>query len=108
VDIFAPGHFLKTTDANVGYSFQDGTSMAGPIVCGVAALVRSYYPKLNASQIKKIILDSGVAYDLQVQVPGEKEGVLKSFSEMSKSGKVVNVYNALLLADKVIPITFVK
>ena len=101
VDIFAPGHFLKTTDANVGYSFQDGTSMAGPIVCGVAALVRSYYPKLTASQIKKIILDSGVAFDLQVQVPGEKEGVLKSFSEMSKSGKVVNAFNALLMAKKV-------
>jgi hypothetical protein len=32
--------------------------------------------------------------NLQVQVPGEKEGVLKPFSEMSKSGKVVNAYNA--------------
>jgi cell wall-associated protease len=101
VDIFAPGHFLKTTDANGGYSFQDGTSMAGPIVCGVAALVRSYYPKLTAAQVKQIILDSGVAYNLQVQVPGEKEGVLKPFSEMSKSGKVVNAYNALLMAKEV-------
>ncbi len=100
VDIFAPGHFVKTTDANVGYSYQDGTSMAGPIVCGVAALVRSFYPKLTASQVKQIILDSGVSYDLQVQVPGEKEGVLKPFSEMSKSGKVVNVYNALLMAGE--------
>jgi cell wall-associated protease len=101
VDIFVPGHFLKTTDANVGYSFQDGTSMAGPIVCGVAALVRSYYPKLSAAQVKQIILDSSVAYDLQVQIPGEKEGVLKPLSEMSKSGKVVNAYNALLMAGKV-------
>jgi cell wall-associated protease len=102
VDVFAPGDFLKTTDATVGYSFQDGTSMAGPIVCGVAAVVRSYYPKLSAAQVKQIILDSGVSYDnLQVQVPGEKEGVLKPFSEMSKSGKVVNVYNALLMAAKI-------
>jgi cell wall-associated protease len=101
VDVFAPGYFLKTTDPNVGYSYQDGTSMASPIVCGVAALVRSYYPKLTVAQVKQIILDSGVAYDnLQVQVPGEKEGVLKPFSEMSKSGKVVNVYNALLMAKE--------
>ncbi|WP_394757901.1 S8 family serine peptidase, partial [Flavobacterium sp.] len=98
VDIFAPGYFLKTTDPNVGYSYRDGTSMASPIVSGVAALVRSYYPKLTASQVKQIILESGVAYDLNVQVPGEKDGVLKPFREMSKSGKVVNAYNALLMA----------
>jgi cell wall-associated protease len=100
VDLFAPGYFLKTTYPDNKYAFRDGTSMATPIVCGVAALVRSYYPKLTAAQVKQIILDSGVAYDLQVQVPGEKEGVLKPFSEMSKSGKVVNAYNALLMADE--------
>jgi cell wall-associated protease len=70
VDIFAPSFFLKTTDANVGYSYRDGTSMASPIVAGVAALVRSYYPKLTVSQVKQIILESGVSYDLDVQVPG--------------------------------------
>jgi cell wall-associated protease len=101
VDLFAPGYFLKTTYPDNLYFYRDGTSMATPVVCGVAALVRSYYPKLTAAQVKQIILDSGVAYDLQVQVPGEKEGVLKPFSEMSKSGKVVNAYNALLMAKEV-------
>lgn len=101
VDIFAPAYFLKTTDANVGYSYRDGTSMASPIVSGVAALVRSYYPKLTAAQVKQILLDSSVKYDLKVQVPGEKEGVLKPFSSLSKSGGVVNAYNALLIAKKV-------
>jgi cell wall-associated protease len=101
VDLFAPGYFLKTTYPDNLYFYRDGTSMATPIVCGVAALVRSYYPKLTAAQVKQIILDSGVAYDLQVQVPGEKEGVLKPFSELSKSGKVVNAYNALLMAKEV-------
>jgi cell wall-associated protease len=100
VDIFASGYFLKTTDAEGGYSYRDGTSMASPIVCGVAALVWSHYPKLTAMQIKQIILDSGISYDLQVQVPGEKDNVTKPFREMSKSGKVVNAYNALLLAEK--------
>jgi cell wall-associated protease len=102
VDLFASGQSVKTTYAGSKYGYRDGTSMASPIVSGVAALVRSYYPKLTASQVKQIILDSGVAYDnLQVQVPGEAAGVLKPFSEMSKSGKVVNAYNALLMAGEV-------
>lgn len=100
VDIFAPGYFLKTTDPIVGYSYRDGTSMSSPIVSGVAALVRSYYPKLKASEVKKIILQSGVSINLNVQVPGEKEGTLKPFKELSKSGKVVNAYNALLMAKE--------
>ncbi len=98
VDIFAPGYFLKTTDPVVGYSYRDGTSMASPIVAGVAALVRSYYPKLSAADVKQILLDSSVKYDLEVQVPGEKKGTLKNFQELSKSGGVVNAYNALLMA----------
>ncbi|HLF51026.1 S8 family serine peptidase [Flavobacterium sp.] len=101
VDLFAPGYFLKTTDPIVGYSYRDGTSMAGPIVTGVAALIRSHYPKLTAKQVKNIILESGVAYKLDVVVPGEKNGLLKPFTELSKSGKVVNAYNALLLAEEI-------
>jgi cell wall-associated protease len=98
VDIFAPASKIFTTLADNKYDFDSGTSLAAPMVSGTAALIWLYYPKLTATQVKQIILDSGVAYDLQVQVPGEKEGVLKPFSEMSKSGKVVNVYNALLMA----------
>ncbi|WP_164974447.1 S8 family serine peptidase [Flavobacterium amnicola] len=100
VDIFAPSFFLKTTDANVGYSYRDGTSMASPIVSGVAALVRSHYPRLTASEVKQILLDSSVKYDLEVQVPGEKQDTLKPFKELSKSGGVVNAYNALLMAKE--------
>jgi cell wall-associated protease len=100
VDIFAPGHFLKTTYAGNLYFYRDGTSMATPIVCGVAALVRSYYPKLTAAQVKQILLDSSVQYDLQVQVPGQPAGTLKPFKELSKSGGVVNAYNALLMAKE--------
>ncbi|MEO8516314.1 MAG: S8 family serine peptidase [Flavobacterium sp.] len=102
VDIFAPSFFLKTTDANVGYSYRDGTSMASPIVAGVAALIRSQYPKLTAKQVKQILLDSSVKYDLEVKVPGEKAGTFKPFNELSKSGGVINAYNALLLARKMI------
>ncbi len=100
VDVFAPGSDIYTTDAEINYTVSAGTSLSTSIVSGTAALIRSHYPKLTAAQVKQIILDSGVSYDLQVKVPGEKEGVLKPFSEMSKSGKVVNVYNALLMAGE--------
>lgn len=100
VDVFAPSFFVKTTEANVGYAYRDGTSMASPIVCGVAALVRSYYPKLTAKEVKQILLESSVKYDLDVQVPGEAQGTLKPFKELSKTGGVINAYNALLVAKE--------
>jgi hypothetical protein len=61
-------------------------------------LIWSYYPKLTAQEVKQIILDSGTAYDIEVLVPGG-EGTVK-FSELSKSGKVLNVYDAMELAKK--------
>lgn len=35
--------------------------MAAPAVAGVAALIRSYYPKLTAAQVKQVIMDSGLS-----------------------------------------------
>uniref|UniRef100_UPI0006296C68 S8 family serine peptidase n=1 Tax=Kordia jejudonensis TaxID=1348245 RepID=UPI0006296C68 len=84
------------------YSFIDGTSLASPIVSGVAALIRSYYPNLTASEVKQIIMESGVSYDIMVNKPStSKEKELVPFSSLSKSGKIVNAYNALLMAEEV-------
>jgi cell wall-associated protease len=99
VDILAPSYELTVTDTKKNYTKNSGTSLGSAVVSGVAALVRSHYPKLSASQVKQIILDSGVSYDMEVIVPGTKDKKIK-FSELSKSGKVVNVYNALLMAEK--------
>jgi hypothetical protein len=40
--------------------------------CGVAAIIRSYYPKLTASQVKHILMDSGVAITENVVVAGNQ------------------------------------
>jgi len=69
------------------------------MVTGTAALIWSYYPNLSATEVKQIILDSGTAYDLEVIVPGTKDEKVP-FSELSKSGKVLNVYDAMELAKK--------
>ncbi|MDR6763863.1 subtilisin family serine protease [Flavobacterium sp. 2755] len=100
VDLFAPGEEIYSTSAGNAYKFDSGTSMAAPMVCGTAALIWQYYPKLKASQVKQIILDSGTSYNLEVIVPGTKDTKVP-FSELSKSGKVLNVYNAMKLAEKV-------
>jgi cell wall-associated protease len=100
VDLFAPGNEIYTASAGNDYAFDGGTSLAAPMVSGTAALIWSYYPKLTAEQVKQIILDSGTAYDLEVLVPGTKDKKVP-FSELSKSGKVLNVYNAMQMAEKV-------
>ena len=100
VDLFAPGDQIYTTKAGNSYGYDSGTSLAAPMVSGTAALIWSYYPKLSVQQVKQIILESGTAYDIEVLVPGG-EGKKVKFSELSKSGKVLNVYNAMQLAEKV-------
>ena len=102
VDIFAPGTDIYTTSPKEEkYEYIGGTSFATPIVSGIAALIWSYYPELSAAQVKDIILQSGVTYNIDVEIKHE-DGTKKTvpFSELSKSGKVVNAYNALLMAAK--------
>ena len=99
VDVFAPGVQIYATTPENTYQFLAGTSMAAPNVAGVAALIRSYYPKLSAKQVKNILMESGVAISTDVIVGG-KESDVRSFATLSKSGKIVNAYNALIMAEK--------
>ncbi len=99
VDVFAPGVQIYATTPNNTYKLLQGTSMASPNVAGVAALIRSYYPKLSAKQVKHILMDSGVTITTDVIVGGKPTDV-RSFTTLSKSGKIVNAYNALLMAEK--------
>ncbi|WP_298424315.1 S8 family serine peptidase [uncultured Kordia sp.] len=101
VDIFAPGtrisclnRWRMTTDT--------GTSESSAVVSSIASLLFSYYPNLTASEVKQIIMESGISYDVMVNKPStNKEKELVPFSSLSKSGKIVNAYNALLLAEEV-------
>ena len=99
VDVFAPGVKIYATTPDNTYKYLQGTSMAAPNAAGVAALIRSYYPKLSAQQVKQILMDSGVAIATDVIVGGKVEDV-RPFGNLSKSGKIVNAYNALLMAEK--------
>ena len=104
VDVFAPGVQIYSTIPDGEYAKFNGTSMAAPSTAGVAALLRSYYPKLSASQVKHILMNSGTMIDFDVIKPGSSSrekpaGEKVPFSELSVSGRVVNSYNALKMAD---------
>lgn len=66
LDVCAPGENIYTTfdqsGTPDGYNFASGTSMAAPMVAGVAALVRGVNPMLNAAQVRAII--EGTVEDL--------------------------------------------
>ncbi len=104
VDVFAPGvRIYSTLPGGDKYGNLDGTSMAAPVVSGIAALIRSYYPKLSAEQVKYAIVNS-------VQKPSDEDTVYQpgtdtkvELSDLSKSGGIVNAYGALKLASTLQP-----
>lgn len=107
VDVFAPGvQIYATVPGGNTYRDLQGTSMASPVVAGLAAFIMNYYPTLTASQVKGIILQS-------VSKPGKKvtnPQTLKEteMSDLSVTGGIVNAYEAIKLADAVSKGTQIK
>ncbi len=99
VDLFAPGMSIYSTTPDNGYEDLQGTSMAAPVVAGVAAILRSYYPDLTAEQVKSILMQSAVKDRTKVKKPGSKEDMV-SFSTLSVTGGIVNAYEAVKLAEQ--------
>ncbi|WP_437369919.1 S8 family serine peptidase [Maribacter litoralis] len=102
VDIFAPGEeiYTATSIKNEDYAYGSGTSEAAAVVSKSAAIIKCYYPKLKAHQIKDILLKTGVQYNIEVSMKDSSDNNIKiPFNELSKTGSVVNVYNALILAE---------
>lgn len=99
VDVFAPGVAIYSTVPGNGYKAHDGTSMAAPALAGVAAILMSHFPQLSAVEVKEILLESSRKFDsMQVKIPGTEEMTL--LTNLSKSGGLINAYQAVKLAEK--------
>lgn len=98
VDVFAPGVNIYSTLPGSTYGNESGTSMASPVTAGVAAVLKSYFPKLTATDLKRIIMQSAQVHHTKVQVPGGEK--LVDFSTLSVTGGVVDMYEAVKLAQK--------
>jgi subtilisin family serine protease len=97
VDVFAPGVAINSCTPSNGYAYLSGTSMAAPVVSGMAAVLRSYYPQLSAVQVRQIILESVTKVNHLIKTP---QGSMLPFSETCASGGIVNLYNAIQSAEK--------
>ena len=98
VDVFSPGVDILSTKPFDEFEREDGTSMAAPALSGVAALLMAYFPDLDASDVRRILLESSVKYgDRRVPRPGGAGGPpeMVPFGTLSVTGGVVNAYEAV-------------
>jgi len=100
VDVFAPGVDIYSTMPGSTYKEQSGTSMASPVVAGLAALIRSYFPEFSAVEVKDIIMQSVVKVDDKVKIKDAGTNKRVYLSDISVTGGVVNTYKAIELAQK--------
>ncbi len=97
VDVFAPGtRIYSTLPGGNKYGNLDGTSMAAPVVTGVAALIMEYFPSLTPEEVKYCIEKSAVMPSVKAKKPGTEEMV--PLSEISASGGILNAYGAVKMA----------
>jgi subtilisin family serine protease len=98
VDVFAPGvRIYSTVPGGNTYQNLQGTSMASPVVAGLAAFLMEYYPSLSPAQIKYVIEKSAQKPAIKGKNPTTKEE--EDFSELSRSGGLINAYEAAKLAS---------
>lgn len=85
VDLYAPGEYISGVYPGDKYDFANGTSVAAPVVTGIAAMIRNCFPKLTAAQVKDVLM--------RTVHPMEDKTI-------SVSGGYVDAFEAVKLAHK--------
>ncbi len=99
VDIFAPGVDINSCILGSKYELASGTSVSAPVVSGIAAVLKSYYPKLTATQIKEIIIHSAYIPNTKEIYLGEQTKKKTKMNFISVSGGIANLYKAILYIE---------
>lgn len=107
VDVFAPGvKIYSSLPGGNQYGYHDGTSMAAPVVTGIAAMLRSYFPQLSAKQVKEAIeksVDHLPASEDMVNKPGLDFSELAPLEDLCTTGGIVNAEKAAEYAETLKP-----
>lgn len=91
VDILAPGSQIGSTYPDTSYVYLNGTSMATPLVAGVAGLLLSMDPDLTAEELKQRILERADRFEHLTPYVAE--------------GRRLNAFTTLLDDDGIPPAT---
>ncbi len=59
-EICAPGSDIYSVSTGGGYTYMSGTSMAGPHLAGVVALMRASNPNVDVITIKNVLMDTAI------------------------------------------------
>ena len=97
MDVFAPGASIYSLNLDDEYGDHDGTSLAAPLVSGVAAMLMAYFPELDAADVRRILVESAVRHSQEVQRPGA-DGETVGFGQLSIAGGIINAYEAVKVA----------
>src|SRR3954454_2380898 len=66
VPLAAPGEDILSTAKDGGYILESGTSMASPMVAGVAALMAAANPRLGAADLRGLLMQTAIRSPLRV------------------------------------------
>lgn len=105
VDLFAPGVDIYSTTINGNYKKMSGTSMAAPVVSGVAALIWNYFPELSAKELKQIILEGVTSREGEKVLKPQSRMLVTpripiNFEKLCQSSGILNAFKAVQLADQ--------
>jgi subtilisin family serine protease len=105
VDVLSPGNKIFSSLPNQAFGFLNGTSMSAPILSHIAALVRAYFPKLSATEVKAILLQSNwKPNDSNALFPIPQTDQSIKLTDISAEGGIINaalsIQNAILFQRK--------